>query len=554
MIGLLSPNWIALFVVIPMGTAILTTMLRSKKTAQRVIGISSLTISFVLAVMYTFASMEGGPIVSQMGGWPAPFGISLVFDSFSGMLIAAASVVTIGCLLFATETIEEAEPRGWMHPLVHLLVMGVQFSFLTGDLFNLFVAFEIMLMASYALLVIGGSKRQLTQAYKYVMLNLIASTVFVIAAGLVYGMMGTLNFADLARIVQESDPVTNPLPSVFPAVATMLLFVFAMKAAAFPLWFWLPDTYHTCPVAIGALFGGLLTKVGIYAMARVYPMVFAADSVKELSPVIWILLIAAGGTMLVASLGALAVMELRRVLALLMISSLGYQIFGIALMGSEALAGTTFYMVQSMVVTAGSLLCCGLIERHTGTDDIRKLGGLLQRAPWLGVSFFLVMMALAGLPPMSSFFAKALLLREGLTSESNGAFAVAIVGLITGGITLIVLARVWVRVFWLVPNERTLIPFVGRKHPAYAGVFVLLGMLLVMSFGAEPMLRASGRAGRDLADPTAYITAVLPGVRLHNVASVNEDPDEGGVENRVVEDAEPMIVASPERMEKGQVP
>ncbi|MHC4975946.1 MAG: proton-conducting transporter transmembrane domain-containing protein [Planctomycetota bacterium] len=551
----ISSNWISLFIVIPMATAILTTMMRGSKPRQRYTGVLSLFVTFVLAVGWTIASMGQGPVVSQMGGWPAPFGISLVLDPFSGMLIAATSLVAIGCLLFATETVEEAEPRGWMHPLVHLLVMGVQFSFLTGDLFNLFVAFEIMLMASYALLVIGGSKRQLTQAYKYVMLNLIGSTVFVIAAGLVYGMMGTLNFADLARIVHESGrPGGEPLPSVFPAVATMLLFVFAMKAAAFPLWFWLPDTYHTCPVAIGALFGGLLTKVGIYAMARVYPMVFAAEHVRELSPVIWILLIAAGGTMLVSTLGALAMTELRRILALLMISSLGYQIFGIALMGSDALAGTTFYMVQSMVVTAASLLCCGLIERHTGTDDIRKLGGLLQRAPVLSVVFFIVMMALAGLPPMSSFFGKALLLREGLASGDDASFAVAIIGLIAGAITLLVLARVWVRVFWLTPDEHTLIPFVGRRRPAYAGVVVLLGALLAMSFGAEPMLRAAGRVGDDLVDPTTYISAVLPNEQWHGVARVPETPDGGVIESRDIDDFMPMIVASPSRDQKEQTP
>ncbi|MFG0257141.1 MAG: proton-conducting transporter membrane subunit [Phycisphaerales bacterium JB043] len=543
--GELSSNWIALFVVIPMATAILTTMMRGSKPRQRYVGVLSLMVTFVLGVGWTFTSIEQGPIVSQMGQWPAPFGISLVFDAFSGMLIATTSLVTIGCLLFATETIEEAEPRGWMHPLVHLLVLGVQFSLLTGDLFNLFVAFEIMLMSSYALLVIGGSKRQLTQAYKYVMLNLIGSTIFVIAAGLVYGMMGTLNFADLSRIVHETP--ASELPSVFPAVATMLLFVFAIKAAAFPLWFWLPDTYHTCPVAIGALFGGLLTKVGIYAMARVYPMVFAAESVQQLSPVIWILLIAAGGTMLISTLGALAMVELRRILALLMISSLGYQIFGIALMGSDALAGTSFYMVQSMVVTAASLLCCGLIERHTGTDDIRKLGGLLQRAPGLSMMFFVVMMALVGLPPMSSFFGKALLLREGFTSGNDAAFAVSIIGLVAGAITLLVMARVWVRVFWLTPDEHTLIPFVGRRRPAYAGVLVLVGGVLVLSFGAEGVMRASKVVGRDLVDPSAYISKVLPHERWHGVARVEDAPVEGITENPAETSNGSMIHASPDR-------
>ena len=523
-------NWIVLTVALPMITAVLTIMLRGAVPRQRWIGCASLGVTALLAGAWTVQAATGGPIVSQMGGWPAPYGITLALDTLSGMLVCAACVTALACLLFAIGTPEERHERGWMHPLTHMLITGVNFSFMTGDLFNLFVAFEIMLMASYALLVIGGTRRQYSQAYKYVMLNLIGSTLFVLGAGLVYGMMGTLNFADLARMVAASADGGPALPPAFPAVATLLLFVFALKAAAFPLWFWLPDTYHTCPISIGALFAGLLTKVGVYSIARTMPMIFAAEPARDSGPIVMLLLTGAGASMLIAALAALAIREMRRALALLMISSIGVMLLGVGVMSSESLGATVYYMTQSMLFVAAGFLCCGLVERIEGTDDMARLGGMQKRAPWLGFAFFVVMMSLIGLPPLAGFFGKAVILREGLaTGTGGGAFAASLVGLAAGAVTMLALGRIWARVFWGEPagdpapqtdEDRR------RLRPAWAGLALLLLTGVAMSLAAEPVLRASLDLGATLSDPQRYIDAVLdPDVGIETETDAHS-PDE----------------------------
>ncbi|MEL7089996.1 MAG: proton-conducting transporter membrane subunit, partial [Planctomycetota bacterium] len=302
-----------------------------------------------------------------MGGWAAPYGITLVFDALSGLMLAAAALVALGTLVHGFGSLSPRTERRYFHPLVNFMMFGVNLSFLTGDLFNLFVAFEIMLMASYGLLVIGGGRDQLRHAYKYVVLNLLASAVFVIAAGMAYGMFGTLNMADLSRITTQF-AAAGELPAGFTALGVLFLFVFTLKAGVFPLWFWLPDTYPTCPISITALFGGVLTKVGLYAIARTFPLIFFAgpDADRVLVP---ILAMGAAMTMLVGVLGALRYSGLRRVLCLMLIVGVGYSLLGITVHSAGGLSGAAFYMAQSMIVMAALFLCCGMIERAVGTDE-----------------------------------------------------------------------------------------------------------------------------------------------------------------------------------------
>jgi len=275
-------NWIVLLMAFPMGAGILTTLLRGHVTSQRLVGIVSLSSTLLLSILF-LVKMDGpqSMLFSRVGEWNPPYGIAIVFDGVSGILLVVSSLVALACYLHSFSVLDRRIEKGWFHPLFHLLMMGVNFAFLTGDLFNLFVAFEIMLMASYALLTLGATRAQLSQAYKYVILNLIGSTIFVLGAGIVYGMMGTLNYADLARIVAEAHASNEALPRGFQSVAVMLLLVFGLKGAIFPLWFWLPDTYHTLPTSISGLFAALLSKIGVYAILRLFPMVFAAPGVHE---------------------------------------------------------------------------------------------------------------------------------------------------------------------------------------------------------------------------------------------------------------------------------
>ncbi|BAM02831.1 proton-conducting transporter transmembrane domain-containing protein [Phycisphaera mikurensis] len=451
---------------------------------------------------------------SQMGGWAAPLGISLVADATSSMLLASTALVAFCGHLYAVAALPETLQRRYFHPLFAFLVAGVNLSFLTGDLFNLFVAFEVMLMASYGLVVLGGGRVQLAQAYKYVLLNLLASTLFVTGAGLVYGMFGTLNVADLCRTFLE--PGFEP-PAGFAAVSVTLLIVFALKAGAFPLWFWLPDVYPSLPTPTLAVFGGVLTKVGVYALARLFPAVFGANHAADaIGPLLGL---TAGATMLVPALMAVAYPRMRMVLCMMILTGVGFALAGIAVGSADALAGTVFYCVQSMLVVSVAFLLCGRLEAAAGTDRFRGgrvPGGLHRGHPWLAVGLLAILLALVGLPPLSGFYGKLLIVQEAL---GTGHPVLGVVALLTGAVTLLAVLRAWAGVFWVFPEaEEPAEAAAGPVPPAPARCgwhrAVAVALLLVaagwMSLAPEPALALAKRAGAGLAEPTAYVRAVLP--------------------------------------------
>ena len=520
----MTDHRIILLCVIPLVAGLVSIALINRKMLSRLVGILSYTLmlglSLSLVLKITAAPDSESVLVSQMGGWTAPFGISIVFDSLSGLLICAAATVGLGAYIHSFSVINPRTERRYFHPLMQFLMFGVNLSFLTGDLFNLFVAFEIMLMASYALLTIGGSRQQLAQAYKYILLNVLASTIFLMAAGMVYGMFGTLNIADLARIVAEHEAANKELPAGFKSLAVMFLLVFGLKGAFFPLWFWLPDTYYTVPISIAGLFGGLLTKVGVYTVARLFPLIFASDGTSIIqadgtmlggtSPIIQtILIVAAAFTMFLAVLGAVSQHHVRRILSVHVISQVGYMVFGIAVMTGNALAGCAFYMIQHMVVKCALFLCCGVMEKHAGTDDLDKLGGLLKRDWKLGVLFFIAAMSLVGLPPLSGFFGKMVIIREGFL---EGQWYLGVIGLVTGAITLLSMLKIWSYGYWNPAQAPTANKPEAVKtscKSAYGAIALLVGCALFLGLGAEPIYKVAFRAGEQLENPQHYITAVL---------------------------------------------
>jgi len=520
----MTDHRIVLLTIIPLVAGLISIALINRKVLSRLVGVLSYTMMLGLALSLVFkitsAPEDQSVLVSQMGDWTAPFGISIVFDSLSGLLICAAAAVGLGAYIHSFSVMDPRTERRYYHPLMQLLMFGVNLSFLTGDLFNLFVAFEIMLMASYALLVIGTGVKQLRQAYKYILLNVLASTIFLMAAGMTYGMFGTLNIADLARIIAEieADPARS-LPAGFQALAVMFLLVFGLKGAFFPLWFWLPDTYYTIPISIAGLFGGLLTKVGVYTVARLFPLIFASDGTTALIGDQWIggtshvikilLIVAAAFTMFLAVLGAVSQHNVRKILSIHVISQVGYMVFGIAVMSGHALAGCAFYMVQHMVVKCALFLCCGVMEKHAGTDDLDKLGGLLKRDWPLAVLFFIAAMSLVGLPPLSGFFGKMVIIKEGF---GQGQWYLGVIGLVTGALTLLSMLKIWSYGYWN-PDKA---PFVNKPaavkascRSAYAGIAMLVVFALFLGFGAEAVYKVANRAGDQLENPRTYITAVL---------------------------------------------
>lgn len=498
----MPPQLIVLFVALPMATGILTLFLSKQRTLQHIAGYIALTLNFLIASWAMWTVHAGDILVSQMGNWPAPFGISIVVDPLAAIMITTASLVTLCVYGYCVSQLPKHLERGLFHPLFHLLVFGVQWSFITGDVFNLFVAFEIMLLASYSIFVIGTDKAQMRQAYKYVLLNLIGSTLFVTCAGLIYGQLGTLNMADITRITLAGELPAKSIPLI-----AMLLIVFGGKTAIFPLWFWLPDSYHTMPPALVALFAGLLTKVGAYVMIRVFVMMFGTSPAVTdvLTPII---LISAGVTMFLGVLGAVSMHSVRRILAIHIISQIGYIVLGIGLATQLAVAAAIFFIIHNMVVKTCLFLCGGLMMEHAGSDNLEKIGGLVRRTPVLATLFFLAAMSLAGLPPLSGFFGKYVLISEAYHGQYwwLAGFAVA-----TSLLTLLSMLKIWSYGFWSTPQGKHVTePDVRpQTRGGMVAIAVLVVVALSMGLAAPVYMSVSMTAAKIAVYPQAYVAAVL---------------------------------------------
>jgi multicomponent Na+:H+ antiporter subunit D len=388
--------------------------------------------------------------------------------------------------------------------------MGVAGAFLTGDIFNLYVWFEVLLISSFVLLALGSERAQLEGAIKYVMLNLVSSFLFLIATGILYGAVGTLNMADAARKLQTLDN-----PDLVSTLAMLFLIAFGIKAAVFPLFFWLPASYHTPPAAVSAVFAGLLTKVGVYALIRVFTLLFTQnpDVTHRL------ILVLAGLTMVTGVLGAVAQNEFRRILSFHIISQIGYMILGLGLYTKLALAGSVFYIAHHIIVKTNLFLVSGVVHTLQGTYDLNRLGGAYRRWPWLAALFAVPALSLAGLPPLSGFVAKLILVQAGL---AVGEYVIVGVALAVSLLTLYSMSKIWNAVFWqtqpeLAPGPPRLVAGEHPPGPLTRGELVLLVapivglavLTVLIGLLAGPVFAWAAAAAAELLDPAAYIRAVL---------------------------------------------
>lgn len=446
-----------------------------------------------------------GPLSMTMGKWLPPFGISFTADIFGAAFALAASVVTLIVVLYAQLERAEADPRDGFHPMVLLLLAGVTGSFLTGDLFNLYVWFEVMLIASFGLIVSGGRPMQLDGAIKYGFLNFLATTLFLLALGLTYGLLGTLNMADIMRVA----PLANT--AAMTGIAALLLLAFGMKAAAFPVNAWLPASYHTPASAVSALFAGLLTKVGAYALLRSLVAVLPASR-DLLEPVLAVLAIA---TLVTAPLGAIAETQLRRAIGFLVIGGIGAVLAGVALPNLLGVAGAGVYIFHAILSITALYLVAGLVEIETGETDTRRMGGLYAANAPLSVFFFVLVLSVAGVPPFLGFWPKLLLLEGGVAEAGLGWWGTALVValLVNAILTLIAGSRLWAHVFWrnLPADAVTLRPALAPKSTrslAFGATAVLVVAIVAGGLWPNPLIEGGQRAAADLVDPTRYVEAV----------------------------------------------
>ncbi|MFM2042893.1 MAG: hypothetical protein RLY86_1469, partial [Pseudomonadota bacterium] len=365
-------------VLLPLATACLCAMAWTRPADQRRIALAGILALFAASLWLFATVLDAGVVATQLGDWRAPFGITFVADLFSAVMVVVSGTLGIAVLLFARRDVSKAEVHAGFHPLMQGLLVGVNGAFLTGDIFNLYVWFEVMLITSFGLLTLGRTRSQLDAGVKYVSLNLIGTMLFLLGIGILYGAAGTLNMADLALRL----PDLAGTPAVTGA-ALLFLVAFGIKAAMFPLFAWLPASYHTAGISVSAIFAGLLTKVGVYALIRVFTLLFPlADT-----PLQVVLGVVAALTMITGVLGAAIQWDVRRILSFHIISQIGYMLLGLAVYTPLAVAGAVFYVVHHIIVKANLFLLAGVIQRAGGSFDLRRSGGLMRRAPWLAILF-----------------------------------------------------------------------------------------------------------------------------------------------------------------------
>ncbi|MCB0996169.1 MAG: Na+/H+ antiporter subunit D [Acidimicrobiales bacterium] len=464
---------------------------------QRVVGVATTATALAAAIGLLILVENDGIVAHDAGGWPAPVGITLVADLAAAMfLVVSLAVILIVQLYAIGQGADTVTPR-IAHPVYLVLAAGVSMSFLTGDLFNLFVAFEVMLISSYVLLTLGAGRDQIRAGMTYVVINVLASTLLLTAVTLVYAATGTVNLADLTVKFTELPEATQS------ALGLLLLAVFAIKAALFPFFFWLPDSYPTAPISVTAVFAGLLTKVGVYTMIR-------TTTILELDQLTGVLTVVAGITMVVGVVGAIAQDDVKRILSFHIISQVGYMIMGLAFYTVAGLAGAVLYVVHHIPVKTVLFLVGGLVENTTGTGALHRLGGLVRRAPVIAVLFAIPALSLAGMPPFSGFLAKLSLVEAGIEAE---AYAVVAASLVASLLTIFSMSKIWAGVFWGRPDDPP--PALATDGPTLrapwamtAATAAMVGLTLVVPLFAGTVYDLAERAAVDLLDSTAYVEAV----------------------------------------------
>jgi multicomponent Na+:H+ antiporter subunit D len=434
--------------------------------------------------------------VASLGGWRPPAGIALVADQLSASLMVIATAVLLIVLVYTIGQHARDEASPWYHPAYMALTAGVANAFLAGDLFNLFVAFELMLMASYVLLTLQGNDAQIRSGTTYVVLNIVESLLLLLAVGLIFAATGTVNMAELATR-------TGDLPDgVRLGLNLLLLIAFGLKAAVFPLFFWLPDSYPAAPGPVTAVFAGLLTKIGVYAIIRTETIVFPGGNGT-------LLIVVGCLTMIIGVMGAIAQADMKRILSFHIVSQIGYMVAGVGMGTTAAIAATIFFVIHQIPIKTSLFLVEGIVEGATGTSRLDDVGGMARRSGWLAALFMLPALSLAGLPPFSGFVGKLGLVAAGVDAQQWGLIAVALVGSL---FTLVSMVKIWTGVFWgkVMPEPPTVGLGILRQHRIEAGAtFACVGLGLAIAVGAGPLYNLCVSAAEATLDTRQYVAAVL---------------------------------------------
>lgn len=489
-------NLLILPIIIPLITAAILIFFSKKIIVQRWISTISMIGTITASLLLINKVDKNGIQTLNLGNWDAPFGITLVSDMLSALLVTTASFIALCCILYSFKGIGQAREKFYYYSMVQFLLVGVNGAFTTGDIFNLFVFFEVMLMASYVLLVIGGTKVQLRETIKYLLVNVTSSALFVIAVGYLYSIVGTLNMAHISERIAEVNQ-----PGIVTVIAVLFLIVFGLKAAIFPLFFWLPGSYYAPPAPVMAIFGALLTKVGVYSILRTYTLIFYHDQGFTHE----ILIVFSLATVILGCIGAIAYKDIKKIIIYNIIIAIGVIMYGIGLMNSDGLSGAVFYLIHDMLIKAALFLLAGIIIAITGSSKYEKYSGLIKHYPFLGWVFFLAVLSLAGIPPLSGFVGKILIASGGFGS---GDIIGALIILLSSLFVLYSLMRVFINSFW---GDTTKSKPNKDIHVGKLLIPVVILMISAVSYGvfSETVNFYVMQAVEVLINPSQYIDAVL---------------------------------------------
>lgn len=498
-------------ILIPLIGASLSVLLLGRRRLQETIGVLTGATCLIVSLWIAYSVWTDGPSMLASGGWAAPFGIVFVADRLSAIMLVLNWIVGTAAIVYSFGGAPVRLARVGHYPLMLTLLAAVSGAFLTGDLFNLYVWFELMLISSFVLLTLGGRPDQLRGAVTYVTLNLVASTIFLAGVGITYAMTGTLNMADLAGRIDTLEPMTATL------LAIPLLVAFGIKAALFPLYGWLPAAYHTPPPVVSALFAGLLTKVGVYAFIRTTMLVFN----QELALLGDALILAAGFTMVSGVLGPVAHNDMRRILSFHIVSQIGYMLMGLGIalramadpdmdpaIAELALLGAIFHIAHNIIVKSNLFLISGVVYKLRGTTDLSRLGGIARTNPVLAGLFFFSAMSLAGIPVLSGFWTKLALVKAGIAA---GQTEIVVASLFVSLLTLFSMMKIWIKAFWGEPHpeqrRRTAKRSLRTMMPV---IWCMAAISALMAIAVPQVYEITRSAAEELIDSSRYIDLVLP--------------------------------------------
>ncbi|WP_050184220.1 Na+/H+ antiporter subunit D [Domibacillus robiginosus] len=481
--------------IVPILAAMLLLFFRSNTAVQRWGSVGAMTVVFGTSVWILQQVMLHGILRLDFGEWLPPFGITFVADSFAMLLVTVSSLVTVLCLVYAAFAKDEKRESFFMYPFALLLAAGVNGSFLTGDLFNLFVCFEVMLLASYVLMTLGGEKKQLTEGIKYILINILSSWLFLLGIAYLYGTLGTLNMAHLSVRIAEAGQ-----PPLLTTISMLFLVVFSLKAGLV-LYFWLPGSYSTLPAAISALFAALLTKVGVYALFRTFTLLFYHEPSLTHKVIGYM----AAATMIGGSIGALAHRDVRKIASYNVVIAIGFILVGLASFNIEAIQGSIYYLIHDILIKGLLFLLVGTIIHLTGKTRFDQESGLIANYPLFGWLFFIMILSLGGIPPFSGFAGK-LFIGEGAIGA--GHYGLTAIAFLSSLFVLYSLLRVFLIMFW---GESSILS--KNQIPLSKGMLaplVALGIITTgLGLGMDYLSPYVSEAAHVLMNPDVYIEGAL---------------------------------------------